>query len=77
MLIELNQFFVDILKKLSELLQNRHNQLKIRYKNELMIEIQAKKTEVSDLVAEKEASKQMIKNMAKRISGLVSAYLNA
>jgi len=63
---------VDILKKLSELLQNRHSQLGIRYKNELMIEIQAKKTEVSNLVAEKEASKQMIKNMDKRISGLVS-----
>ena len=63
---------VDILKKLSELLQNRHSQLEIRYKNELMIEIQAKKTEISDLVAEKEASKQMIKNIAKRISSLVS-----
>jgi len=63
---------VDILTKLSELLQNRHSQLGIRYKNELMIEIQAKKTEVSNLVAEKEASKQMIKNMDKRISGLVS-----
>ncbi|MCG2779075.1 MAG: Wzz/FepE/Etk N-terminal domain-containing protein [Desulfobacterales bacterium] len=63
---------VDILKKLSELLQNRHSQLGIRYKNKLMIEIQAKKTEVPNLVAEKEASKQMIKNMDKRISGLVS-----
>ena len=63
---------VDILKKLSEHLQNRHSQLGIRYKNELMIEIQTKKTEVSNLVAEKEASKQMIKNMDKRISGLVS-----
>ena len=63
---------VDILKKLSELLQNRHSQRGIRYKNKLMIEIQANKTEVSNLVAEKEASKQMIKNMDKRISGLVS-----
>jgi uncharacterized protein involved in exopolysaccharide biosynthesis len=51
---------VDILKKLSELLQNRHSQLGIRYKNELMIEIQAKKTEVSNLVAEKEASNQKL-----------------
>jgi len=63
---------VDILKKLSELLQNRHSQRGIRYKNKLMIEIQANKTEVSNLVAEKEASKQMIKNIDKRISGLVS-----
>ena len=64
---------VDILKKLSELLQNRYSQLGIRYKNELMIvEIQAKKTEVSNLVAEKEASTQMIKNIDKRISDLVS-----
>jgi capsular polysaccharide biosynthesis protein len=63
---------VDILKKLSELLQNRHSQLEIHYKNELMIEIQAKKTEASNLVAEKEASEQMIMNIDKRISGLVS-----
>lgn len=63
---------VDILKKLSELLQNRYSKLGIRYKNELMIEIQAEKTEIFNLIAEKEASKQMIKNMDKRISGLVS-----
>ena len=62
---------VDILKKLSELLQNRHSQRGIRYKNELMIEIQAKQAEVSKFVVEKEASKQMIKNMDKRISDLV------
>ena len=61
----------NVLKKLIELLQNRHSQLEIRYKNELMIEIQAKQTEVSNLVVEKEASKQMIKNMDKRISDLV------
>ena len=63
---------VDILKKLGELLQNKHNQMGIRYKNELMIEIQAKKTEVSSLKVKKEAVKKIINNMDKRISDLLS-----